>query len=188
MLLANRSLDDSLARRDWNWSHEFDLDKMTAAMLRRLRKKGVGDPARDPLMKQAASAQRKVRFCCAPAPCLVVHMALMHSRAPVLMPRLNSRSKQRGRKTCLDLDEIMRHAQLHAQRVPVPVPVCTCTSSYTCIHARHRRAGFNCRKVAIESRTFERQRYIGIRHAYGRDRPASLQDVRTNPVEERHPV
>lgn len=98
MLLANRSLDDSLARRDWNWSHEFDLDKMTAAMLRRLRKKGVGDPARDPLMKQAASAQRKVRFCCAPAPCLVVHMALMHSRAPVLMPRLNSRSKQAREK------------------------------------------------------------------------------------------
>ena len=31
------SIDDSLARQDWGWDHEFDLDKMTETML-----KGVG--------------------------------------------------------------------------------------------------------------------------------------------------
>jgi len=27
------SIDDSSARKDWGWKHEFDLDKMTAEML-----------------------------------------------------------------------------------------------------------------------------------------------------------
>ena len=31
-----RQLDDSIARRDWGWSHEFDLDAMTVDMLDRL--------------------------------------------------------------------------------------------------------------------------------------------------------
>lgn len=54
-----RSLDDTNARRDWGWEHDFDLDKMTAAMLRRLRKKGVGDPERDRTMRPSKSAQRR---------------------------------------------------------------------------------------------------------------------------------
>lgn len=33
------SLDDSAARRDWGWSHEFDLDKMTEDMLTVLEKR-----------------------------------------------------------------------------------------------------------------------------------------------------
>lgn len=32
------SIDDSDAREDWNWKHEFDLDKMTEVMLENLRK------------------------------------------------------------------------------------------------------------------------------------------------------
>ena len=31
-----RSIDDSVARRDWNWNHEYDLDKMTEVMLTEL--------------------------------------------------------------------------------------------------------------------------------------------------------
>lgn len=34
-----RSIDDSPARNDWNWSPEFDLQKTTTTMLRNLRKK-----------------------------------------------------------------------------------------------------------------------------------------------------
>jgi len=33
------SIDDSVARKDWNWSHDFDLKKMTSEMLTQLRKK-----------------------------------------------------------------------------------------------------------------------------------------------------
>jgi nucleoside-diphosphate-sugar epimerase len=33
------SIDDSPARNDWNWQHHFDLDTMTAEMLKELRKK-----------------------------------------------------------------------------------------------------------------------------------------------------
>lgn len=33
------SIDDSRAREDWNWKHEFDLDKMTQVMLENLKKK-----------------------------------------------------------------------------------------------------------------------------------------------------
>jgi len=32
------SIDDSVAREHWNWKHEFDLDKMTEAMLHNLSK------------------------------------------------------------------------------------------------------------------------------------------------------
>jgi nucleoside-diphosphate-sugar epimerase len=32
------SIDDAAAREDWNWKHEFDLDKMTADMLKNLSK------------------------------------------------------------------------------------------------------------------------------------------------------
>ncbi|CAI5720263.1 unnamed protein product [Peronospora destructor] len=31
-----RSLDDSIARRDWNWQHDFDLDSMVEDMLNKL--------------------------------------------------------------------------------------------------------------------------------------------------------
>jgi len=31
------SIDDSRAREDWNWHHEFDLESMTADMLKNLR-------------------------------------------------------------------------------------------------------------------------------------------------------
>jgi len=31
------SIDDSAARNDWNWQHEFDLDKMTQEILNGLR-------------------------------------------------------------------------------------------------------------------------------------------------------
>lgn len=33
------SIDDSVARKDWNWSHDFDLKKMTSEMLTQLKKK-----------------------------------------------------------------------------------------------------------------------------------------------------
>lgn len=33
------SIDDSRAREDWNWKHEFDLDKMTHVMLENLKRK-----------------------------------------------------------------------------------------------------------------------------------------------------
>ena len=31
------SIDDSKAREDWNWHHEFDLESMTVDMLKNLR-------------------------------------------------------------------------------------------------------------------------------------------------------
>lgn len=34
-----RSIDDSIARKDWGWKHEFDLSKMTTEMILRLREK-----------------------------------------------------------------------------------------------------------------------------------------------------
>ncbi|WP_299112289.1 NAD-dependent epimerase/dehydratase family protein [uncultured Winogradskyella sp.] len=33
------SIDDSIARKDWNWKHRFDLDAMTAEMLKALKKR-----------------------------------------------------------------------------------------------------------------------------------------------------
>lgn len=33
------SIDDSVARKDWNWQHSFDLDSMTEVMLKELNKK-----------------------------------------------------------------------------------------------------------------------------------------------------
>lgn len=33
------SIDDSVARQEWNWQHSFNLDAMTAEMLRALKKK-----------------------------------------------------------------------------------------------------------------------------------------------------
>ncbi len=33
------SIDDSKARKDWNWNHSFNLDAMTKVMLDELRKK-----------------------------------------------------------------------------------------------------------------------------------------------------
>jgi nucleoside-diphosphate-sugar epimerase len=33
------SIDDSVARKEWNWSHDFDLKKMTSEMLTQLKKK-----------------------------------------------------------------------------------------------------------------------------------------------------
>lgn len=35
------SIDDSAARNDWNWKHEFDLDKMTQTMLTKLKEQYV---------------------------------------------------------------------------------------------------------------------------------------------------
>jgi nucleoside-diphosphate-sugar epimerase len=34
------SIDDSVARNDWGWKHEFDLSKMTKDMLVNLQKQG----------------------------------------------------------------------------------------------------------------------------------------------------
>ena len=31
-----QSIDDSVARHDWNWKHEYDLEKLTADMLKNL--------------------------------------------------------------------------------------------------------------------------------------------------------
>ena len=40
------SIDDSDARKDWGWKHDYDLSKMTAEMLKHLRKKlAVHSPA-----------------------------------------------------------------------------------------------------------------------------------------------
>jgi nucleoside-diphosphate-sugar epimerase len=33
------SIDDSVARKDWNWQHSFDLNTMTNVMLHALKKK-----------------------------------------------------------------------------------------------------------------------------------------------------
>ena len=32
-----RSIDDTLARSDWGWKHEFDLQKMVVDMIRHLK-------------------------------------------------------------------------------------------------------------------------------------------------------
>jgi nucleoside-diphosphate-sugar epimerase len=37
-----RTIDDSAARREWGWAPEYDLARMTADMLRRLRQRGIG--------------------------------------------------------------------------------------------------------------------------------------------------
>ena len=34
-----RTIDDSAARRQWGWKHEYDLGKMTEVMLEEVRKK-----------------------------------------------------------------------------------------------------------------------------------------------------
>ena len=34
-----KSIDDSFAKKDWNWSYDFDLDKMTQEMIVQLKKK-----------------------------------------------------------------------------------------------------------------------------------------------------
>ena len=34
-----QSIDDSVARKDWNWKHEYDLEKMSRIMLRETKKK-----------------------------------------------------------------------------------------------------------------------------------------------------
>ena len=33
-----QSIDDSVARKDWNWHHEYDLEKMTKIMLMEVKK------------------------------------------------------------------------------------------------------------------------------------------------------
>ncbi|WP_304140346.1 NAD-dependent epimerase/dehydratase family protein [Mesoflavibacter zeaxanthinifaciens] len=37
------SIDDSIARNDWNWQHSFDLDAMTELMLKELNKRYAND-------------------------------------------------------------------------------------------------------------------------------------------------
>lgn len=37
------SIDDSIARNDWNWQHSFDLDAMTEVMLKELNKRYAND-------------------------------------------------------------------------------------------------------------------------------------------------
>lgn len=37
------SIDDNVARRDWGWSHAFDLDKMSVTMIENLKKKFGGN-------------------------------------------------------------------------------------------------------------------------------------------------
>ena len=37
------SIDDSIARNDWNWQHSFDLDAMTEVMLKELNNKYAND-------------------------------------------------------------------------------------------------------------------------------------------------
>jgi nucleoside-diphosphate-sugar epimerase len=34
-----KSIDDSYARKDWHWKHQFDLEKMTDEMMLQLEKK-----------------------------------------------------------------------------------------------------------------------------------------------------
>jgi nucleoside-diphosphate-sugar epimerase len=34
-----QSIDDSVARKDWGWKHEFDLSKMTTEMIEKLKEK-----------------------------------------------------------------------------------------------------------------------------------------------------
>ena len=34
-----QSIDDSVARKDWNWNHKYDLEKLTADMLKNLEQK-----------------------------------------------------------------------------------------------------------------------------------------------------
>ena len=34
-----QSIDDTAAREDWGWKHEFDLEKMTSDMLKHLAEK-----------------------------------------------------------------------------------------------------------------------------------------------------
>lgn len=36
-----RTIDDTTARREWSWNHEYDLEKMTEVMLTEIRKKVV---------------------------------------------------------------------------------------------------------------------------------------------------
>jgi nucleoside-diphosphate-sugar epimerase len=38
-----QSIDDTLARREWGWKHEFTLAKMTEIMIRNLKKKFGSD-------------------------------------------------------------------------------------------------------------------------------------------------
>jgi nucleoside-diphosphate-sugar epimerase len=38
-----KSIDDSQARQDWGWSHQYDLEKMTEVMLVELKKKFEGE-------------------------------------------------------------------------------------------------------------------------------------------------
>ena len=33
------SIDDSVARKDWGWQHDYDMEKMTTVMLENLAKK-----------------------------------------------------------------------------------------------------------------------------------------------------
>jgi nucleoside-diphosphate-sugar epimerase len=33
------SIDDSQARKDWGWSHDFNIEKMTVEMITQLKKK-----------------------------------------------------------------------------------------------------------------------------------------------------
>lgn len=42
-----KSIDDSAARADWNWSHKFDLDKITSEMLFQLQEKYKGAQMRN---------------------------------------------------------------------------------------------------------------------------------------------
>lgn len=38
-----KSIDDAVARKDWNWSPEYDLSKLTRVMIENLRKKLIAD-------------------------------------------------------------------------------------------------------------------------------------------------
>jgi len=48
-----KSLDDSAARRDWGWKHDYDLDGITKDMLINLRVKLGSNPANGPLQTLA---------------------------------------------------------------------------------------------------------------------------------------
>ena len=41
-----QSIDDSVARNDWGWKHEYDLEKMSRIMLEQVRKKLTADSDR----------------------------------------------------------------------------------------------------------------------------------------------